>query len=579
MIWKETDMYRCNACDGEMKLISSKILRCQYCDKFYEKKNNDLAEITMEEVYKEALSLSQLNNENALNAAVNLYKELHHYKDSGSRLVQCQNRLLEMQIAYQREKEEQERKKIEFEQKEELRKRQQCEREKRKRIIKKVVILGAVILVASYLVVGFAQQKIAEHHESKYQMAVSLYDQGNYEEALKQFRKLKNYSDAQDYVLKINHQIEERDKIYNRALAFYNNGNVMNALSEFKKCSTYLDASEYINNLSVQVYEKAKDKYNMEDYSEAKRMLENIPENADAYKEAQTLLELVSADIQEQKTIETYDLALEYYNQGNYEQAQKLFVEINYKDSNEYLDRIGENIYQEAEALIETGNYEDGINKLELISETSEWSDCQRAVDLMNATIKKYRDMVYEEAKEIYKSTGNQDMSTYIDSMVGALLEQEDASTLKTEIINLYVPTKLTDCVELENELRSDIEYNVMDIYENEYEYGIKYNDTANEKYNEKQGFHYEDAYTSYYLNGKYVHFTATIVPFKTGGKDASFKIVADGNQLFSCNVNGTSKPQNIDLDITGVEEVKIVFFGGYQGHFLLADPYVYTNY
>jgi hypothetical protein len=56
------------------------------------------------------------------------------------------------------------------------------------------------------------------------------------------------------------------------------------------------------------------------------------------------------------------------------------------------------------------------------------------------------------------------------------------------------------------------------------------------------------------------------------------FKIYVDGNKVFSCQITDTSKPQKIDLEVTGGEELKIAFINGYQADLLLAEPYLYEN-
>lgn len=176
----------------------------------------------------------------------------------------------------------------------------------------------------------------------------------------------------------------------------------------------------------------------------------------------------------------------------------------------------------------------------------------------------------------LYKEDGNDAMVSYLNSVVGDIFQQEEASSLKKEIVNMYMPIELTNCPEVDNaHLSGNIKYEIQDIFQNKYEYGIEYYDPYVFDYTTMS---YAETYQTYYLSGKYKHFSATIVPCETGGEEAVFKIYVDGNKVFSCQITDTSKPQKIDLEVTGGEELKIAFINGYQADLLLAEPYLYEN-
>lgn len=157
--------------------------------------------------------------------------------------------------------------------------------------------------------------------------------------------------------------------------------------------------------------------------------------------------------------------------------AQPLFIGLeDYSNSKEYLNNIGTNFYTQASEQIEAGNLEAAVQKLTLIDEATEWENYQSAIDLKENTIASYKENIKIKAALLYKEDGNDAMVSYLNSVVGDIFQQEEASSLKKEIVNMYMPIELTNCPEVDNaHLSGNIKYEIQDIFQNKYEYGIEY--------------------------------------------------------------------------------------------------------
>ena len=87
-----------------------------------------------------------------------------------------------------------------------------------------------------------------------------------------------------------------------------------------------------------------------------------------------------------------------------------------------------------------------------------------------------------------------------LNSVVGDIFQQEEASSLKKEIVNMYMPIELTNCPEVDNaHLSGNIKYEIQDIFQNKYEYGIEYYDPYVFDYTTMS---YAETYQTYYLSG-----------------------------------------------------------------------------
>lgn len=111
---------------------------------------------------------------------------------------------------------------------------------------------------------------------------------------------------------------------------------------------------------------------------------------------------------------------------------------------------------------------------------------------------------------------------------------------------------------------------NPKDNYENNYTHALKGSDTLSNK-----GYTYE-----YLTNKKYSKFKAVLcVENGTSSHlDATFTIVADGTTIYtSPTINKISEPVAIDVDISGYNDIKLVFSDSpFSDYLLLADAGFY---
>ncbi len=564
-------MLRCDVCGGSLKYINIHTAKCEYCGRLFQVNGDSLSEANIESLYQEAFVLFNRQSEEDILSAIEIFEELGSYKDSPDKVYEGKNKL------YRVRADEADRK-IEEQRQRELAEIQRKKRENNLRKKSRIVsIISAVMIVAvATVVVTVSVNK--NQKNNKYQEAVVFFNQGDYENAAELLESLGDYKDSADYLSIARENISTRKEAYNKGVAYYNEGLYLESIGALSEIVDYLDSNEYIEKAATKLYEQSEQFFNGEEYEKAKDTLRGIPETSGSYIKAVALLKQVDERLIELQNMQKYEIAVSAYESGEYERSQKKFLEIReYLDSNEYLTDIGTALLQNAKNEFELQNYDEGVRIIHLIDESVEWSEYDEAKSYLESMTEEYKNESIEMAKETYKSQGESAMNDYLSSRVCSLFAQSDANNIKNDIVAMYIPTRLTECVVLEDEsLDGDMTINPEDIFKNVYEYGIKYFDPYL--------FYFEDmnvheTYTTYYLDKPYVHFSATIVPYGSGGNPAQFSIYADGVSKYSCSVSDTSRPQVIDIDISGAEEIKIGFFGGYLGHFLLADPYLYENY
>ena len=564
-------MAKCVECGGNVNYVTKDILKCEYCGKLYSEIDGNLTSANQASIYETAIMKSQSTNQDTLEEAIELFSILGSYKNSGSLEYQCRNQIHQNKIA-QEEKKLEERRQAELAEKAYKVQKEKDTQIRKVKLIAIATIIGFVVILGT--IIG-----VSKHSKNvKYENAVSLYEQGDYEEAMETFEKMGDYKDAKSQVESIRNQIQVRENTYEQGIAYYNSGAYAEAIQQLQEISDYEDTADYLEQASSILYQQAQDAVNNGDYKLAQEKITAIPEGYSISTQAKALQVEIDQKVAEQEKEENYAQAVSYYDDGQYDLAQSVFIALgDYSNVKEYLNNIGNYYYAQASELITTGDVEEAVKELTLIDEEEEWENYQSAINLRESSIANYKENIKTKAEALYKEEGNDAMISYLDSVVGDIFQSEESSSLKTEIISMYMPTELTNCPEISNDhLDGDIEYEIQDVFQNTYKYGIEYYDPYMFDYTTMN--HAETSQT-YYLAGKYKHFSAIIVPYETGGKEAAFKIYVDGKTVFSCQVTDTSRPQKIDLEVTNAEDLKIAFVNGYQAHFLLAEPYLFENY
>ena len=118
----------------------------------------------------------------------------------------------------------------------------------RKRILWIVGLIVGIIVVCG-LVFGVIIPKLKNIDEEKtketeYQKAISLYEEGEYEEALKAFLKMTGYKDSDKWIIDCNNEILVEQ--YRKAKKLFNDGEYDAAYNEFEQLNGYEDSNKYM---------------------------------------------------------------------------------------------------------------------------------------------------------------------------------------------------------------------------------------------------------------------------------------------------------------------------------------------
>ena len=117
-----------------------------------------------------------------------------------------------------------------------------------------------------------------EKTENSYQQAVSLYEQGRYEEAKPLFESLNNYKDSISYYNWCCEQIEiaELDAVYEQAMSLYAQEKYGEAISALNEIYWHKDSAEKIEEIENAVYAKVETLTESGNYTDARSLLFQI---------------------------------------------------------------------------------------------------------------------------------------------------------------------------------------------------------------------------------------------------------------------------------------------------------------
>lgn len=541
-------MANCKQCLGTVSYINNTLVKCDYCGKLYSVENGELVEANKALIYESAVSRAKSKSEKTMQEAIELFDALDAYKDSEIKMIECKEFVRKQKILEEEQKIA-EMRRVEKEAQEE---KEQVEQKKKKLRLKRMCIACAIF--SATIIVGIVGIAYA-FKKNRYEKAMEFYEQEQYEDALKKFDSLGGFKDSEDMVTEVSNLIAERNNYYEQGVSYYNNGLYEKALEQFVNILSYADVLEYIENASNKLYSEASALFEKEEYIEAREKLNAIPEDSSIHVSAQSLLVQTEEIIAEQERAVSYEAGIKYYEEGQYNEAQKIFVDLGeYEDVQTYLSAIGKMYYSEALELCNAGNYVECASKLESIDTVDEWNEYTLALELKQQITDTYYNLIMEEAKSICRSEGDATMVTYLESMVCSIFTEEDVEVLKEtchiERISLNeIEPYVTGGAEL------NIYSNREDTLGNIYSYALYEWNTSwgNERSN------------TYYLGGNYVVFSATVAV--SGGKDNDrsgiIRIYGDGKLLWSDeNIRANTKPYFIEIDITGVEDLKIEMYG-----------------
>ncbi len=293
-------------------------------------------------VYKKACEFMDSSDINELNNAINAFRSISGWKKSEELIKECRERIENIE----RIKEE-EKRRI---------KQLQIERENRERKAKTIAYILAIIAVVIIAVIILITRVVIP--SVKYNNALDLMQNGNYEEAISVFTEVKGYKDSIKHIetskknikyekaillIKLEPSLalemfeelgdfkDSKDKckeaIYNQALSFMDAGQYEDAMQKFEEVGFDFKDSE--DKYKESIYNQAIDYMNSEKYDEAMQNFEKLGLD---YKDSQTKYD--------EAKIGVYNQAIEFIDDENYSQAMKMFEKLgfDYKDSQEKYD-------------------------------------------------------------------------------------------------------------------------------------------------------------------------------------------------------------------------------------------------
>lgn len=546
----------CECCGGSLKRLGNRYIKCEYCGQVYSvAKNDDVSTIDVEDVYQDALKLCKTGVEENIKEAANLFKELGAYKDSDEQAAICLGRVREIAI----EEEEKRLSQLREEELEKINSRKQAQKNKRIAFYFMTILMGIVACILIAFVINASYKKV---REEKYVTALSAYEEENYEEALKIFEELGDYCEATIYVSDIRKIMEESKKVYDEAYAWYEAKEYEKALEGFTSIVFYGDSETYIEQISNAIIQDARAFFEAEDYNSAKVLIALIPKDREQYYKGIALgkeIEEVEKAAEEARKaailLENYNKAIELYNSNDYISAQGMFLELNgYEQTAEYLEKIGNALYDYAKALYDAGDYLACAETLKSIDDSSEWVNCQLALELWEKAKGKYADGVTTEAISLYRNENYNSMVTYLETKVCELYPRERASELKNE----YEPVNLATVERFS--VSMEPYWNTGDCQDT---FGTDYSSVKNYLILKST-----NAFLEYYVDGEYVSLSGTVSPHSKLINDGwgTLKIYADDKLVYSQKITRKTEPIEFTVSIEGAKYIGMEVEGDCYG-------------
>ncbi len=517
----------CECCGGNLKMLGNRYIKCEYCGQVYSvTEDGGSSVINVEDVYQDALKLKKTSNR-------------ENMKEAEKRLSRLRIEELEK---INRQKKAQRNKKIAF---------------------YFVTILAG--MTTCLLIAFFISTSYKKAREEKYITAFAAYEEENYEEALKIFEELKDYNDASKYVAEIRKLMEESRKVYEESKIWYEIKEYGKALEGFSSIRFYSDSETYIEQISDEIIQNARELFEREDYNKAKELIGLIPEDSEQYytgialgKEIEEAEKVAEEARQAAILLENYNKAIELYDASDYISAQSMFMELNgYEQSAEYLNKIGDILYDQAKVLYDAGDYVACAKGIKNIADSLEWVNYQLSNELLQRAKTDYTNKVNAEAKNILVSENYEAMCTYLKSMVCELYTSSDASV----IIDEYKPVPLSS----------------LDIFSKEYINPIGFEASVEDNVgNTHSNVLVGTNQLSYYISGKYATISGVGFAFKeftNPNYNMKFVIYGDNmEELYYLELGAGEKPQEFCISIEGVEVLTIYLAAG--GSFGGADEF-----
>ena len=453
--------------------------------------------------------------------------------------------------------------------------------QKQKTIV--IVILIAFILIDIKIFSSIAG-RFGEDKDNKakykeaiacYEEAIESYDMELLDEANQMFLDLNYYEDSHEYITNIENE-KNNLTIYNEAMALWQEEKYVEAFDKFEMIIDYRDSLTNINSMAATLYADAEAMIEEERYDTASNILLRIPESStEYYALAQEMYNSMS-DIKSVKNKEKkYESAMTYYNAGNYEDAQPLFIDVRKQyDVSIQLDTIANYYYGIGESCYANGDYDGFFNAMDKIDSEREWTEYEKVIAYIEQVKGEYKTLVTENASSILLTQGYGAFKEYVNDSINLGFSQGDANTLLNDKKPVMLSTLSPyDSWEFkENEEIMDLGWSSREL---QFDYGIR--DVAGNQHSDvMMGGGCAAAY--YIGDSDYSMLTGSVFIVEgcnaTVDKPVQLLIRNDeGVTLYRCELLSGYSTEYFAIDVSGEDKI-LIYFNGFEGHTLSEDDW-----
>ena len=165
----------------------------------------------------------------------------------------------------------------------ERKKQEEAKRKAKRKMYIGATVLVAVLIITVTIIIGSTSKANKKKQIEKYEEAITLMSNKQWEDAFKAFLSLGDYEDSQRYAASAKENIdkenkiqEEKQRVYDEAIREYEAGNYEEALSAFLDLVGFLESSVYVEKCKTEInnlkYSEAKTLYDAAKYEEAKSL-------------------------------------------------------------------------------------------------------------------------------------------------------------------------------------------------------------------------------------------------------------------------------------------------------------------
>lgn len=258
---------------------------------------------------------------------------------------------------------------------------------------------------------------------------------------------------------------------------------------------------------------------------------------------------------------DVYESALSDYNAGNYDAALSALnsIDTSWSDYNKaiYLRQkaVSGMLRDKANSYMANGDYEAIITLITTnVDNINSEPDIKSLYDSAAAS---YRDQALANAEQAFSNNGYQSAISVINNGL-SVLPGDAILQAEKERYSTFAPVDLTSIVPYYEGSIDVFTDGATDTMGNHYSTGMRgYMSTSDSGFN---------CYNIWDIGGRYNTLTATGIILesnKGSGCEGSYKIYGDGILLYErSNIGSQTKPYQIEIDITGVIDLKIEMYG-----------------